>query len=189
MVLSPLYNFSLAIPILTIGRPATLGSWVPWDFDSKHSSGAILSFIHINYNLVGTIAGLPRWSTGKESTCRCRRGRRDGRSVGQEDSLEEEMATHSSTLAWRIPWTEEPDGLQSIASQSWTQLKRLSTAHKPKNGISRVLGTGQPNNSTSQSQTYLIWDGFKIHLPKLGHSLQFIWQAKTAKYQVRFKNF
>ena len=39
------------------------------------------------------------------------------RSLGQEDSLEEEMATHSSILAWRIPWTEEPGGLQSIGSQ------------------------------------------------------------------------
>ena len=35
-------------------------------------------------------------------------------SLGQEDSLEEDMATHSSILAWRIPWTEEPGGLQSI---------------------------------------------------------------------------
>ena len=39
------------------------------------------------------------------------------RSLGQEDPLEEEMATHSSILAWRIPWTEEPGGLQSMASQ------------------------------------------------------------------------
>ena len=38
-------------------------------------------------------------------------------SLGWEDSLEEGMATHSSILAWRIPWTEEPEGLQSIASQ------------------------------------------------------------------------
>ena len=37
--------------------------------------------------------------------------------LGQEDSLEEEMATHSSILAWRIPWTEEPGGLQSMGSQ------------------------------------------------------------------------
>ena len=36
---------------------------------------------------------------------------------GQEDPLEEEMATHSSTLAWRIPWREEPGGLQSMGSQ------------------------------------------------------------------------
>ena len=39
------------------------------------------------------------------------------RSLGQEDSLEEGMATHSSILAWRIPWTEEPGRLQSIGSQ------------------------------------------------------------------------
>ena len=38
-------------------------------------------------------------------------------SVGQEDPLEKEMATHSSILAWRIPWTEEPGGLQSIGLQ------------------------------------------------------------------------
>ena len=38
------------------------------------------------------------------------------RSLGWEDPLEEEMATHFSTLAWRIPWTEEPGGLQSMGS-------------------------------------------------------------------------
>ena len=38
-------------------------------------------------------------------------------SLGQEDPLEEEMATLSSILAWRIPWPEEPGGLQSMGSQ------------------------------------------------------------------------
>ena len=38
-------------------------------------------------------------------------------SLGQEDPLEKEMATHSSILAWRIPWTEEPSRLQSMGSQ------------------------------------------------------------------------
>ena len=38
-------------------------------------------------------------------------------SLDQEDLLEKEMAPHSSTLAWRIPWTEEPGGLQSMGSQ------------------------------------------------------------------------
>jgi len=38
------------------------------------------------------------------------------RSLGQEDPLEKEMATYSSILAWRIPWTEEPGGLQSMGS-------------------------------------------------------------------------
>ena len=39
------------------------------------------------------------------------------RSLGREDPLEKEMATHSSTLAWRIPWREEPGRLQSMGSQ------------------------------------------------------------------------
>ena len=38
-------------------------------------------------------------------------------SLGREDPLEREMATHSSILAWEIPWTQEPGGLQSIGSQ------------------------------------------------------------------------
>ena len=39
------------------------------------------------------------------------------RSLGPEDPLEEEMATHSSILAWKLPWTEEPGGLQSMRLQ------------------------------------------------------------------------
>ena len=39
------------------------------------------------------------------------------RSLGLEDPLEKEMATHSSTLAWKIPWTEKPGRLQSMGSQ------------------------------------------------------------------------
>ena len=40
------------------------------------------------------------------------------RSLGWKDPLEKEMATHSSILAWRIPWTEEPDRLQSMGLQT-----------------------------------------------------------------------
>ena len=43
-------------------------------------------------------------------------------SLGQEHSLEEEMATHSSILAWRIPWMGEPGGLHSMGLQRWTWL-------------------------------------------------------------------
>ena len=43
-------------------------------------------------------------------------------SLGQEDPLEEGIATHSSIPAWRILWTEEPGGLQSMRLQSWTRL-------------------------------------------------------------------
>ena len=52
------------------------------------------------------ITGLPWWLSGKELG-----------SLGQEDPLEKEMATHFSILAWKILWTEEPGGLQSTESQ------------------------------------------------------------------------
>ena len=41
-------------------------------------------------------------------------------SLGREDPLGKETAAHSNILAWRIPWTEDPSGLQSMGSQSWT---------------------------------------------------------------------
>ena len=47
------------------------------------------------------------------------------RSLGWEDPLEKAMATHSSTLAWKIPWTEEPGGLQSMGSQESDTTERL----------------------------------------------------------------
>ena len=48
------------------------------------------------------------------------------RSLGREDPLEKEMATLSSTLAWRVPWTEEPGGLQSMGSQESDTTERLT---------------------------------------------------------------
>ena len=56
---------------------------------------------------------------------------------GQEDPKEEVMATHSSILAWRIPWTEEPEQLKSMGSQSRTRLKWLSMDIHTHFGISR----------------------------------------------------
>ena len=50
-------------------------------------------------------------------------------SPGWEDPLEQEMATHSSTLAWKIPWTEEPGRLQSMGLQSWTRLSDFTSLH------------------------------------------------------------
>ena len=50
-------------------------------------------------------------------------------SLGREDPLEKEMAPHCSILVWEIPWTEEPGGLQSMGSQSKTQLSMHT--HRP----------------------------------------------------------
>ena len=55
--------------------------------------------------------GLPRWLSGKEFTCQAGDA---GLILSREGPLEKERATHSSILAWEIPWTEEPGGLQSM---------------------------------------------------------------------------
>ena len=60
------------------------------------------------------MVGFPCSSVGKKSACNARDW---VRFLGQEDPKEKEMATHSSILAWKIPWTEEPDRLQSMGLQ------------------------------------------------------------------------
>ena len=69
----------------------------------SHGLSAELTFF------LGGTEGFPGSTVGKEHTCQCRRNERRG-----SDPLEEEMAPHSSILTWRIPWTEEPGGLQSM---------------------------------------------------------------------------
>ena len=51
-------------------------------------------------------------------------------SLGREDSLEKEMTTHSSILAWKILWAEETGGLQSVELQSWTSLSSSSSSQQ-----------------------------------------------------------
>ena len=71
----------------------------------------VLDFVlWLNYHYLG----LPWWLSGKEPTCKCRR---QVGSLGWEDPLEEEMATHARIPAWEIPWTEEPGRLESMRSQ------------------------------------------------------------------------
>ena len=60
--------------------------------------------------------GMRGGSSGKEPACQCRR-QTGVWSLGLEDPLEEGLVTHSSILAWRIPWGEEPGGLQSMRLQ------------------------------------------------------------------------
>jgi len=62
--------------------------------------------------------GFPGGASGKVPACQCRRPlEMRVQSLGWEEPLEEGTATHSSILAWRIPWTEETGSLQSIALQ------------------------------------------------------------------------
>ena len=73
--------------------------------------------LHI-YNFIPVNVGLPRWCSGKRIHLPMQRMPEIWiQPLGQEDPLEKEMATHSSILAWEIPWTEEPGGLQSMGSK------------------------------------------------------------------------
>ena len=107
-----LFVFFLTIPILTGVR-----CYLTVVFD-----------LHVLFTLVFTSPhsqawGFPGGSDSKESTCHMR----DLGSIpGSGRSPEGGMAAHSSILAWKIPWTEEPGGLQSMVSQSRTQVKQLS---------------------------------------------------------------
>ena len=83
-----------------------------------------LGFFPLGLSLVGTISteGFPKGSVVKIYLPMQKPLETWVWSLHWEDSLEEKMATHSSILAWRTPWTEEPCGLQSMGSQSQTLL-------------------------------------------------------------------
>ena len=78
------------------------------------------------YSSPSLSTGLPRWLSSKERTCTAG----DMSLIpGLGRPLKKEMATHSSILAWKIPWTEEPGGLQSMRSQQVGH--DTATAHTP----------------------------------------------------------
>ena len=82
----------------------------------RHHIGNILVVSPIRSQEV--VTGLPWWLSGKESVCNYGDAGDAGSVPGSGRFPEEDMATHSSILAWRIPGTEEPGGLQSMESQS-----------------------------------------------------------------------
>ena len=78
----------------------------------QHHYSVLSAQIHLVYTR------FPDGASGKQSSCQCRKCRRSWvRALGWEDFLEEEMAPHPRILAWKIPWIEEPGGLQSMGLQ------------------------------------------------------------------------
>ena len=96
---------------------ALFGNWC-WPFVTLNYI-ALGSSVPAHVYWVGLllILGLPWWLSGKESACQFLPVQEMRvRSLNWEDPLEEEMATHSSIIAWKIPWTKNPGGLQSMGS-------------------------------------------------------------------------
>ena len=101
------------------------------------------------------------------------------RSLGWEDPLEEEMATHSSILAWRIPWTEEPGGLQSMGSQSDTTQRPSTSTHRSKkfclqnvnlvckslaDPLNQIMQTSWVFNTRPHQSEIIVLNAVNIHL-------------------------
>ena len=103
-------------------------------------------------------------------------------SQGLEDPLEKEMASHSSTLAWKIPWMEEPGGLQATGSQSRTLLSNFTfflSMIKLKLRIYLIIN--MPNPVNSSHAVFL-----SVFFFPLTHLLLFNCFAKTEKFAFIF---
>ena len=84
----------------------SLAGYSPWGHKESDTTEILILTSHKE-------PWFPGGSNGKESACNAGNS---VQSLGREDALEKGMATHSSILAWRIAWTEEPGGLQSMES-------------------------------------------------------------------------
>ena len=102
--------------------PQWIHTTIPLSYLTEPESPSRWEKLPINFGILPT--RLPRWRHGKQLTCQQERKMRGFHPWVGKIPLEKEMATHSNILAWKIPWTEEPGGLQSMGSQSQTQLSR-----------------------------------------------------------------
>ena len=101
MTYTPLWDLNLKVFCLEVPGERCRG--VPWGLNSVSDESNWLRLWGTLYQMVKNLPAL--WETQVQS-------------LGREDPREKGMATHSSILAWRIPWTEEPGGLQSMELQS-----------------------------------------------------------------------
>ena len=106
-----------------------MSPWMGWEVASLDLQ--VLPCITY-WKKMSSAEGFPGGTSGDEPACQCKRQEMRVWSLGREDPLEEGMASHSSILAWKIPWTEVPGRLQSMGSQraghNWSNLTPTSTA-------------------------------------------------------------
>ena len=125
-------------------------------------------------------SGFPGGTSGKESICQCRRHKEaQVWSLVWEDPLEEGIATHSSILAWRIPWTEEPGGLQSKGSQrvkhNWSDSGRAHILHMYVwSRLLRVPWTARSSNQSilKEINPEYSLEGLMLKLQYFGHLMR-----------------
>ena len=136
----------------------------PWQKEAKHKESLLVYFPH------KPLVGLPWVSVGKESACNVG-------DLGQEDPLEKEMATHSSNLVWKIPWTEDAAMLQSLGLQRVRHNWVTNTAKNPpamQNTCVRSLGLEDPLKKGMAAQSSIpawvfLWTGKPRQVQSMGN--------------------
>ena len=102
--------------------------------------------------------------------------------LGQEDPLEKEMATHSSILAWRLPWTEEPGGQPCMGSQSQTRLSGFTSLHQDV-CLHRTAkdGSSSPTSCMKHPLSFLPTSTVVAFIHSLGwmNASQLVWTGRT----------
>ena len=115
---------------------------------------------------------------GKEPTCQCRRCKETQvQSLGGEDPLEDSMATHSSILAWRLPLTEEPGGLQPLGLQSGTRLEQLSMHAR---GRIWDPNLNEKKDEEQEEEAMLLDGDLSVFRVSVSAVLMSSWTSKTA---------
>ena len=110
-------------PLWDLSSPARDWTWT-WHWKGwvlttgpGNSFPTLICNVHYSFEPLFNLTAVPHGASGKEPTCQCRKHETQVWFLSQVDTLKEGMAVYSSILAWRIPWTEEPGGPQSIGSQ------------------------------------------------------------------------
>ena len=120
--------------------------------------------------MVYSIPGFPGGTSGKEPTCQWRTHEMQVWPLGWEDLLEKGMAIHSSILAYRIPWTEEPSGLWSIGSHRVRHYWATEDTHTHSILVESLLeGSGQIKRRCSRNwEDRKVQNSHKKHWPVPG---------------------
>ena len=121
---------------------------------------------------------LPGWHSGKESCAMREPQETQIQSLGREGPLEEEMATHSSILAWRLPWTGEPSGPKSMGSPSWTRLNPHAPLPWQRNGVSSDFDAGRNRCTERRSRLLLDTQPIRTHT-QVSLWNRFCWRARS----------
>ena len=122
-----------------------------------NNSTSISNYLFLIYFLTIYFILFPGGSDGKASAYNA-----GVQSLGQDDLLEKEMATHSSILAWKIPWMEEPGRLQSTGSQSWTRLSDFTSLYFTLAALSFCRCSGFSLVSVSGDYSSMQCSGFSL---------------------------